>query len=247
MLEKIQGVVLKTRDYGESHKIVTIFSGKLGKLSAIAKGAKKPKSRMAAVTQPFIYAEFLMYVNKGLSTIQQAEIIDSFRPIREDIVKTTYAAYLAELTDKLVEDKQPDGFIYEQFFQTMEWINSKEEADIPLMMYELKLYKKGGFAPTVDCCSSCHSVTPPFVFSIQEAGLLCTSCRSMDERAIELPKGVVKLLFIFATVDLQRVSNISVKEQNKQLLRELLDHYYDYYGGYLLKSRKLLKQMDLLK
>ncbi|NBJ68551.1 MULTISPECIES: DNA repair protein RecO [Clostridia] len=247
MLEKIQGVVLKTRDYGETHKIITIFSKKLGKLSAIAKGAKKPKSRMAAVTQPFIYAEFLMYVNKGLSTIQQAEVIDSFRSIREDIVKTAYAAYLVELTDKLMDDKKPDVFIFEQFFQTMQWINKEEDAQIPLMMFELKLYQKGGFAPTVACCSHCKTTTPPFAFSIQEAGLLCSSCRSMDSQAIDLPKGVAKLLSIFASVELQQVTSISVKESNKRLLRELLDHYYDYYGGYYLKSRKFLQQLDLLK
>ncbi|MGX4669620.1 DNA repair protein RecO [Cerasibacillus sp. JNUCC 74] len=247
MLEKIQGIVLKTRDYGETHKIVTIYSKKIGKLSAIAKGAKKPKSRMAAVTQPFIYAEFLMYINKGLSTIQQGDILYSFRSIREDIIKTAYAAYAVELTDKLLDDKQPDPFMFDQLYQTMSWIEKEEDSRIPLMMYEIKLYKKGGFAPTLAHCSNCKQRHLPFAFSIKEAGLLCSSCRSMDPQAVLLPDAVAKLLHIFSTVELKQVTSISVKEENKQLLRQLLDNYYDYYGGYFLKSRRFLRQLNSLK
>ncbi|GGJ47976.1 DNA repair protein RecO [Virgibacillus salexigens] len=247
MLEKIEGIVLKTNDYGETHKIVTIYSKKLGKLSAIARGAKKPKSRMAAVTQPFIYAQFFVYVNSGLSTIQQGEVIDSFRKIREDIIKTAYAAYIIELTDKLLDDKKPDLTIFHQLHETMTWIAENEESSIPMMMYELKLYAKGGFAPLVSRCSNCGNRNSPFVFSITEGGLLCRECRRMDPEAIPLPNAVAKLLHIFATVNLQQVGTISIKNENKRLLRQLLDAYYDYYGGYFIKSRKFLNQLDLLK
>nr|WP_246484788.1 DNA repair protein RecO [Virgibacillus salarius] len=246
-MEKIKGLVLKTQDYGETHKIVTIYSKKIGKFSAIARGAKKTKSRMAAVTQPFIYAEFFVYIQTGLSTIQQGEIIHSFRSIREDIIKTAYAAYIVELTDKLSDDKDPDTFIFEQLFETMKWIEKNDDVNIPTMMYELKLYGKGGFAPTLDRCSNCGGNTPPFVFSIAEGGILCHHCRSMDREAIQLSELLAKLLRIFATVNLQRVGNISVKKENQQLLRQLLDAYYDYYGGYYIKSKKFLKQIDLLK
>ncbi|WP_010097034.1 DNA repair protein RecO [Ornithinibacillus scapharcae] len=247
MLEKIDGVIIKTTDYGETHKIVTIFSHKIGKFSAIARGAKKPKSRMAAVTQPFIYGQFFVYLNKGLSTIQQGEIINSFRTIREDIIKTAYAAYLTELTEKLLDDQVPFGEIYTEFFQTLEWISEHDDIDIPMMMYEMKLYQAGGFAPTVDRCSNCSSKTSPFVFSIVEGGLLCSKCRHLDPDAIHITNSVVKLLFLFSTVGMERLGNVSVKEENRTLLRGLLDHYYERYGGYFLKSKRFLNQLDKFK
>src|SRR5699024_3176785 len=117
VLEKFSGVMIKTQDYSETHKIVTIFSKKIGKCSAIARGAKKPRSRMAAVTQPFVNGEFLVYISKQLSTLQQGEITHSFRPIREDIVKTAYAAYLAELTDKLMTPIHPFIFYMNSFIK----------------------------------------------------------------------------------------------------------------------------------
>ncbi|RDW19223.1 DNA repair protein RecO [Oceanobacillus arenosus] len=247
MLEKIEGIVIKTQDYGESHKIITVFSKRLGKFTALAKGAKKPKSRMAAVTQPFIYAQFFVYVNKGLSTIQQGEIIDSFRPIREDIVKTAYAAYIMELTDKLLDSQAPDAYLFDQLFRTITWIAENELAEVPMMMYELKLFKKGGFAPTVNACSNCGSKELPYSFSIAEGGFLCKRCVHLDEYAIPLSDSLSKMLYIFLNLGLERVGNITIKPDSLKLLRHVLDTYYDQYGGYYLKSRKFLKQLDLLR
>lgn len=246
-MERIKGVIIRSQDYSETHKIITIFSEKLGKFTAIARGAKKPKSRMAAVTQPFIYGEFLVYVNKGLSTVQQGEIINSFRSIREDIIKTAYMAYIAELTDKILSTKKPDHLLYDQFFRTMNFISENEESEIPMMMYELKLYVEGGFAPVVDRCINCGSNTNLAAFSIREGGLLCQSCRHIDEHATFVSPSIAKLLSIFIHVGLEQVGTISIKEENQLLLRKVLDEYYDQYGGYYLKSRRFLKQLDLLK
>ncbi|ASN05200.1 DNA repair protein RecO [Virgibacillus necropolis] len=247
MLEKIEGIVIKTQDYGESHKIITIFSKKIGKFSALARGAKKTKSRMAAVTQPFIHGEFFIYLSKGLSTIQQGEVINSNRTIREDIIKTAFAALIVELTDKLLDSDKPEYYIYDQLIKTIAWISEHEDADIPIMMYELKLYKKGGFAPTVDRCVNCNRKEDLVGFSIAEGGLLCNRCTSIDPQIIPLPETIAKLLRIFLEVGLEQVGTITIKEPNKQLLRKMLDAYYDQYGGYFLKSKKFLRQIDQLK
>lgn len=249
MLEKIEGIIIKTQDYGETHKLVTIFSGNAGKFTAIARGAKKPKSRMAAVTQPFIYGQFIAYISKGLSTIQQGEIIDSFRGIREDIIKTAYIAYIAELTDKLVENNIQVPYIFEQLFETMHWISNHEETeiDIPIMMYEFKLFHIGGFAPVIDRCIRCGSKEMPYAFSIAEGGLLCTKCRSIDPESVHLANPISKVLNIMLKADIQQIGNISMKKENVQLLRKLIDAYYDQYGGFYLKSRRFLSQMHLLR
>ena len=118
MLKQVEGIVLKTQDYGETHKIITIFTKDYGKVSAIARGANKPKSRLSALSQIFIQGHFLIYLTKGLSTVQQGQIVQSHREIREDIIKTAYASYLVELTEKTLEDKQPDYYIYNELLQT---------------------------------------------------------------------------------------------------------------------------------
>lgn len=247
MLRQLEGIILKTRDYGETHKIITIYTKEIGKITAIARGANKPKSKLSAVSQVFIQGEFLIYVTKGLSTIQQGQTLSSFRHIREDIVKTAYAAYLIELTDKLIEEKRPDPFIYDQLNKTLAWIDEKEEFMIPMMMFELKLFAKGGFAPIVDRCVRCGRTEGFQSFSIQEGGVLCEQCYPIDDRAIQLSTSILKLLSIFLHVGLERIGDISVKQSNEQLLRKIFDQYYDQYGGFSLKSRNFLSQIDLLK
>lgn len=247
MLKQIEGIVLKTQDYGETHKIVTIFTKDVGKLSAIARGANRPKSRLSALSQLFIQADFLIYLTKGLSTVQQGQIVRSYREIREDIVKTAYASYIIELTDKLLDDKQPDLYIYNELEQTLTWINEREDYMIPLMMYELKLFEKGGFAPVLDRCVNCHRKGLLTSFSIREGGILCDQCHTMDPAKIVLNKALVKILPILLHVRLEKVGNISVKRENEQLIRKILDHYYDQYGGFQLKSKRFLKQIDLLQ
>lgn len=247
MLRQIEGIVLKSQDYGETHKIITIFTKDIGKITAIARGANKPKSKLSAVSQVFIKSEFLVYITKGLGTVQQGQTINSHRYIREDIIKTAYAAYMLELTDKMLEDKTPDPFIYHQLQQTLDWMNSEEEFMIPLLMYEMKLFAKGGFAPVVDSCVNCSRTDGLTSFSIQEGGVLCQTCYSIDGRAVQLSANLIKILSIFLHVGLERVGNISMKKQNEQLLRTIFSEYYDVFGGFDLKSRKFLNQIDLLQ
>ena len=247
MLRQIEGIVLKERDYGETHKIITIFTKQLGKVNAIARGANKPKSRLSSVSQVFIHGNFLIYLSKGLSTVQQGEIVHSFRHIREDIIKTAYASYIIELTEKISETKEADPFLFSQLQQTLSWINEQDDYMIPIIMYELKLYQKGGFAPITNQCVNCGRKEFPFAFSIREGGLLCGQCITIDENAVRIPNSIAKILPILENVGLERVGNISVKKQNEQLLRKVLDHYYDQYGGFMLKSKKFLSQLDLLK
>lgn len=245
MLEKVEGIVIRTRDYGETHKIVTIFSREKGKIGVMARGAKKPKSRTASVTQPFIHGMYLIQIGSGLGSMSQGEMISSLRGIREDIVKTAYASYVAELTDKLIEEKQPDPFLYEQFLQTLQWISEGKDPNILTMMYELKLFQKAGFAPVVDQCVHCGSTEGPFSFSMAEGGLLCFRSKHRDPEAYGLPDPLPKLLRVFLHMDVKRLGEISMKEQNKKLLRQIIDEYYDRYGGYFIKSKKFLNQLDL--
>lgn len=247
MLRQLEGIVLRSRDYGETHKIITIYTKQVGKITALCRGANKPKSRLSAVSQPFIYGDFQAYMPKGLSTVQQASVLQSFRKIREDIEKTAYASYIVELLEKFTEEKERDVFLFKELLLTLTWINDHDAYFIPIMMFELKMFEKGGFKPVLDYCMQCGEKEGPFAFSIQEGGVLCVRCQSVDPYAITLNKALQKLLPVLQSVSLERVGNISVKEENILMMRRLLDAYYDRFGSYTLKSKRFLEQLDKLK
>lgn len=247
MLEKVEGVIIRTQDYGETHVIATLFSDRLGKIGVLARGAKKPKSRMSAVTQLFIHGDYLVRTGKGLSVLEQGDVIQSHRKIREDIFLTAYASYLAELTNVLVDEKKPNYYIYQQLLSTLKGITDQKDPIVLSMMYEMKLYKIAGFAPIIDRCQNCQRTDLIHSFSIKEAGVLCKRCLSVDPNHRPINQTQYKLLRLFSEVDMERVANINVKNENKLIIREILDQYYETYGGLTLKTKKFIKQIDLLK
>lgn len=246
MLEKVEGVIIRTQNYGETHVIVTLFTDKVGKIGVIARGAKKPRSRMAAISQMFIHGQYLIRTGRGLGVLEQGEVIQSHRRIREDIVLTAYASYIAELTDKLLDEKTPNYFIYQQFIETLKGLTENKDPLVLTMMYEMKLYKIAGFAPILDYCLRCKRTDSINSFSIKEGGVLCKNCLHIDPNHVPINEAQLKLMRLFSKVGVERVANISVKDDNKNLLKSILEQYYDEYGGLTLKSRKFLKQIDLL-
>ncbi len=247
MLEKIEGVVIRTRDYGETNKIVTLFTERYGIISGVARGAKKPKSRMAAVTQPFIYGVFLMRVSTGLGTIQQAEVINSMRKIREDIIKTAYATYICELIAKILNEKEPYRPLYQEFLASLEKMADEElSPEIVAMMLEMKLYRIGGFAPVLHECINGHVDEPIVAFSVSEGGVLCKQCQYSSRDAVKLPVQIHKLLVAMSQTSINRIRNVDLKKETIQWLRKMLDDYYDRFGGMSIKSKRFLEQIHLL-
>lgn len=247
MLQKVEGIVIRTNDYGETNKVVTLFTRELGKIGAMARGAKKPKSRLSSVSQLFTYGQFLIQKGTGLGTLQQGEMISSFRLLREDIVATAHAAYIVELTDKLTEDHKPNPYLFELLYQTLYFMNEGIDLDVLTFIYEIKMLKVAGIAPQIDHCISCGEAEQVVAFSIKEGGLLCSKCRFRDPQHIKITPAVAKLLRLFYYFDLKRLGNVSVKPETKAQLKTILSAYYDEYSGLYLKSKRFLNQLDLFK
>ena len=247
MFEKTEAIVIRTFDYKETHKIVTLMTKRFGKIAVIAQGAKKPKSRNGAISQMFIQGDFLLRVGKGLGTLQQGDVIHSFRKVREDLFKTAYASYMTELTYRVVDERTSLPFIYDQLLKTLTAIEQDKDPEVVTMMYEMKLYPLLGIKPILDHCQSCGTTENLTHFSIGDGGVLCQTCGKRDAYSFTLNPQVIKLMRLFLEVDVNRVENISVKPENKQLINKVLKEYFEHHSGIFLKSRRFLDQLDALK
>ncbi|MCQ6278137.1 DNA repair protein RecO [Bacillus sp. EB600] len=240
MLQKCEGIVIRSTTYGESNKVVTLFTRELGKVGVMARGAKKPNSRLSAITQLFTHGYFLVQIGSGLGSLQQGEMISSLRSIREDIFLTAYSSYIVELTDKSTEDRKTNPYLFELLYQTLHYINEGYDPDVLMNIYELKILNVLGLYPTLNQCSVCGHTDGHFSFSIREGGFLCHRCLNKDPYHLKLSPGAVKLLRIFYYLDLSRLGTISIKEETKAELRKVIWTYYDEYSGLHLKSKKFL-------
>jgi DNA repair protein RecO (recombination protein O) len=247
VFEKVEGIVIKSRDYGESNKILTVFTREKGKIGVMARGAKKPSNRFAALALPMTYGYFLIQKSRGLHTLYQGETISSMRSIREDIVLTAYVAYILELLDRSVEEKKPNPFLFELLYQTIHYINEGYDPEILTNIFEVKMLEVLGLYPHVHSCVSCGKKEGSFVFSLRENGILCSTCAPKDSYHLSVSPVAVKLFRLFYYLDLSRLGTISVKKETKQQLRSLIDAYYEEYSGIQLKSKKFLQQLSKLE
>ncbi|MCR2820428.1 DNA repair protein RecO [Lederbergia panacisoli] len=247
MVGKYEGIVIRSTDYGESNKIITIYTREAGKIAGMARGAKKTNSRLASPTQLFTYGYFMIQGNRGLGTMQQAELISSLRGIREDIFKTAYATYIVDLMDKGTGEKERNPFLFELLLQTLQYINEDHDPDIVTNIFEMKMLNVMGLYPEMNRCTICGSSEAQFGFSIKENGLICHECFDRDPHFFPLSQNAVKLLRLFYFFDIHRLGSISVKPETKKELKDAIALYYDEYSGLHLKSKRFLDQLDKLK
>lgn len=247
MLQKCEGIVIRTTDYGETNKIVTLYTREWGKVGVMARGAKRPKSRLAAVTQHFSYGHFVVYRSTGLGTLQQADLISSYRRIREDIFLTAYASYIVELLDRSTQDTTPNPYLFQHLQQTLQYMAEGYDPEIIMNIFEVKMLAVLGITPELTKCVSCSTNEGIFAFSIRKAGIICSNCFSKDDYHLKVSQATIKLLKVFYYFDLSRLGSISVKEHTKQQLRKVIDTYYEEYSGLYLKSKRFLDQIDNLR
>ncbi len=245
-MEKCEGIVIRAVDYGETNKIVTLWTREFGKVAVMARGAKKPNSRHSSVTQVFTYGTFLMKLSRGIGVLHQAEIIKTFRLIREDLLVTTYASIVMELIDKITEEKSPNPYLFELLSQTLNYMNEGFDLDVLLFIFELKMIPVMGLHLHLDGCAMCGKSEGEFGFSIREAGFICQRCVEYDVHYFKISATIVKLLRLFYYFDLTRLGEISLKNVTKRELEIIIHTYYDEYSGLTLKSKKFLKQMKEL-
>lgn len=244
MLNQLEGIVIRTRPYGETNKIVTLFTREAGKITCMARGAKKPSSRLAAITQPFTHGTFSIFKGRGMGTLQNGDQLESFRHIRQDILATAYASYITELIDRLTEQDEPLPATYEVLYQALHAISEEYDPEAITLFVEWKMLPSAGLTPTLHQCANCGETEGEFAFSFQENGFLCHRCFEVDPYIIRLSPALVKLIRTFYFVPIERVGGLTLKRETKSLLKGIVRTIYEEKAGIRLKSRQFLEQLE---
>jgi DNA repair protein RecO (recombination protein O) len=183
------GVVLRTIKLGEADRIITFVTERRGKVRAVAKGVRKTKSRFGARLEPLTHVAFQCYEGRNLDTVTQAETIDAFRAVREDLDRLSRASALLEAVDALVQEGDEDPRILQMLLGALRTL---EAGPTPLVVpaFFWKLLAHEGFRPILDECASCGATEPLVAFDLEVGGILCRSCA----RGVRVSPDAVDLL-----------------------------------------------------
>ena len=155
---RARGIIIKQSDYGEGHRMLTVFTEEYGIVKAVSYGVKKSKSKAAASSQFLCYGDFDFYkgVGKDIMTINNIDTLDGFYPVSEDIKKLSLCVYLADITYCILGMNNPDSRMLHLFLNSVYALAYRDEPmDKVKAVYELKMMSIGGYSPQLNACVSC--------------------------------------------------------------------------------------------
>jgi len=191
-----EGVVLRRVSLGETDRIVTILTGEHGKLDAVAKGARKPGSKLSGASEPFTRVRGLLAAGRSLDVMTQCETVETFAQTRSDLELLARATYLCDLTDEFTADHEPATAELGLLLDALRGLDQRPRyPDGVVHAFELRFLSARGYAPRLDRCVVCQGALPGGrgAFSPIEGGLLCRECRFARD-AITLQPETVRAL-----------------------------------------------------
>jgi DNA repair protein RecO (recombination protein O) len=234
---KVKGLVIKEVNVGDADKIITIFTKQRGRISASARGARRPKSRLAGGTQLLGYNDYVLFTGKELYSVNSCEVIESFYEIRNDIVKLTYAAHILDILLDTLQENQAAPRTLQLLLNSFHYL-SKGDKDPALIarIFELRYLALAGYAPIVNCCAVCGKEANSYSFSFKHCGFICgdTSCKTNDSYCREILPGTAMAIMHIVYSPISKLFKFSVSPEvlkeleyiNRRYLRERLDKDY---------------------
>ena len=239
MIEKVEGIVLSTTDYGESSKILNVFTKKYGVIGIMSKGCKSVKSPNRIVSSNFTYGVFNIHYKKDkLSTLVSCDVINYFKNIRSDIELISYLNYLTGLTKNVVK-QDSNTKIYDIFINAILKIEDGLNPLIITNIVELKYLDFLGVPVNLDECVGCGS-TKIVNLSAYAGGYVCSECNGSYEYAD--PK-TIKMLRLYYYVDISKITELKISDKVVNEINSFLTVYYDHFTGVYLKSKKFLENL----
>lgn len=247
-LQKTEAVVLKTQRSGETSKIVTLYSPKLGKFKVVAKGSRGLKSRFYGSLEPLNHISIVYYFKetREIQFLSQADIIHTYDKIKADLQKYALTTVFCELIDR-TELEQANPYLFQVLIDVLNAIDKAQQDLINFYFwYLLKFLKINGFNPDFNQCSVCKTKNPSETvrFSIVNGNFSCSTCKIQEPNAISMPIEAIQYLRKLQLSPIKEVESITSIAVNvcETLLLSFLQYHIEETK--YLKSLKFLRQIQ---
>jgi DNA repair protein RecO (recombination protein O) len=192
---KAYAIVLRRRNLGETDRVVTFFSRERGRFDAVAKGARRPRSKLAAATEPFRTVKLMCALGKTIDVVSQCETQRPFNRIRGDLAKIASASVVAELCDGLLADHQPNPALFDLAEFALELIDESERPQQIALSFVVHAAAMLGYDPVLGACALCGRATGDRVaFSPSAGGIVCPACGSSVRDIVALSPSALAAL-----------------------------------------------------
>lgn len=248
-LYRTDALILRRSNFGEADRLLTVLTPEYGKLRLLAKGVRKTTSRKAGHVELFMLTNMLVARGRTFDIVSQAEIVEAYRALREDLDKTSHAYYLAELVDRFVEEHDPNVPLFELLALSLARLGHLDDPFVALRYFELHLLSVTGYQPQLHFCVVCQEALEPVdnnYFHLPDGGTLCPAHGQARPTAELLPLAVLKVLRYLQTEPWENVAGLQLNPATRQHVESLLLGYITFVLERRLKSVDFLRKLRRL-
>lgn len=222
-LTKVKGIIIKETPYKDNDKIVTILTDKLGKISCLAKGAKKNNSPILASSQYLVYSEFVLYKGTSFYQINSANVLLTFYNFRVDFDKLQIAFELTKIIQQVTDENQDTEQVLKLFLNTIYALdNLDKDKRIIVTAFKIRLFAILGFAPVISRCNQClndltnkkdnEKIT--IYYDYVSNVFLCSECIAGKDmkRYIKVNEATIVAIRYVCLTDIKKIFSFDIKD-----------------------------------
>jgi DNA repair protein RecO (recombination protein O) len=242
---RTQAIVLGHFEFGEADRILKLFTLERGKISAIAKGVRKINSRKAGHLEPFTHVNLFLARGRNLDIITQAEALNTFSGLREDLRRMALASYVVEVLDRFTYEEGPNPGLFRVLLQTLNRLETQPNVETVIRYYEMRLLDLLGFRPQLFECIDCGKPIQEEdqFFSPLGGGVACPRCGQARSEAWPVNKDVLRYLRHFQRSDWKTVSAVVIPPSIHSAMESLVEAYFTYLLERQLNTPKFMREI----
>ncbi len=242
---KTRGVVIKRINLGEADKIVTILTKDRGKIRVVAKGVRKPKAKLAGFLDLFHYNEYLIAEGRNLDIVTSATTIENWHGINKSLQQVALAYYMAETIDKLIEETQEIGDIFDLIYFSFKTLSQDVvNLDVLKSFFEVNIISALGYKPELERCIECNkTIEKDAWFSFSLGGVLDLSHKNND--LLALPLSLAELE-IFKRIHINNIEDLKFIDWDNEIspqLSKISNGFLSYIVDRNIKSQQFLNEV----
>ena len=243
---RTEAVVLRQTTLGEADRILTLYTPDAGKVRAVAKGVRRQKSRLRGHLELLTRVSVSISTGRSLDIVAEAQTIEAFRKVTEDLERLTRGLYIAELTDGFTVEHSSNEPVYRLLVETLERLSTTDRPTLLTRRFEALLLGYSGFGPELYGCVECRLELEPVdhLFSCLMGGVVCPRCRAGSEALVPLSVSSMKVMRLLQRQpDFDSIASVHVSDRLLGELERLLRTYIRYLVDRGLRTTQF---MDLV-
>jgi len=240
-----EAIIIKKTKLGEADRVLTLYTRDRGKIQAVARGVRRPKSKMAGHLEIMTCSQVSLARGRNLDIITGAQTIESFLRLKTDLVLASCGLYIIELVNLFTSDQSEDEAVFNLLFETLSSLQTLDNRELLTRYFELKLLELSGYRPQLHTCIGCHQPLAPVVnyFNAGIGGMLCPHCALKYSFSLEIPVSTLKVFRFIQDNDYSAVARLKINSTLAKELEVVTRHYLRYILEREVKSAAWLDSL----